>query len=285
MRMLFAIAAAVLLPGCSTMVHGTTQDIAVQTSPEVEATCEVKASEGAVYQVQTPGMVTVARSSSSLTVDCTKQGYEDAREFIASEFNGATFGNILAGGLIGVVADAASGANNSYPETVIIEMAALSSPENDGPADAVSETPMASRPDGTPTASDRAESASEGQQNLGDAQLAVADPGPYKSREEVSRYLTSNGSALKNRLSAYNQQHNLLESRPFFDGQAERNIRRIESYDVLSVSGKQADVEITYSVGHTKVETGTYVFTMEWVGRHLHFIKHRPAGTTVASAD
>ena len=39
-------------------------------------------------------------------------------------FGPATFGNIIAGGVIGVVVDAASGANYSYPENVRLDLAA-----------------------------------------------------------------------------------------------------------------------------------------------------------------
>jgi hypothetical protein len=41
---------------------------------------------------------------------------------LSSKFTGATVGNILLGGIVGVVVDAASGANNKYPERVTIVM-------------------------------------------------------------------------------------------------------------------------------------------------------------------
>jgi len=40
-----------------------------------------------------------------------------------AHFGGATFGNIIAGGIVGVVVDAASGANYSYNDDVRLDFA------------------------------------------------------------------------------------------------------------------------------------------------------------------
>jgi hypothetical protein len=47
---------------------------------------------------------------------------------VSSEFQAATFGNILLGGIIGVAVDAASGAMNKYPEQVSFVMVPVSFP-------------------------------------------------------------------------------------------------------------------------------------------------------------
>jgi hypothetical protein len=72
--------------------------------------------------------VQVGRDKEALVFSCTK-----APEFataktqrVESSFNGATFGNIIAGGLIGVVVDASTGANYTYPEKVSIDLAGTS---------------------------------------------------------------------------------------------------------------------------------------------------------------
>jgi hypothetical protein len=57
-----------------------------------------------------------------MIISCTHDGYQQADEVVASSFSGATVGNILLGGLVDVVVDAASGANNKYPDRVIIVM-------------------------------------------------------------------------------------------------------------------------------------------------------------------
>ncbi len=71
----------------------------------------------------TPGSVRISKSRHDLNVTCTKEGYQPATTAASSRFTGSTFGNVIAGGVIGVVVDAASGANNRYPSDVRIELA------------------------------------------------------------------------------------------------------------------------------------------------------------------
>ena len=59
---------------------------------------------------------------------CAKEGYQTATVSHAPSFGGATFGNIIAGGVIGVVVDAASGANYSYPDDIRMDLAANPAP-------------------------------------------------------------------------------------------------------------------------------------------------------------
>ena len=57
-----------------------------------------------------------------LNVTCTKEGYQPATVAASSKFTGATFGNVIAGGFVGVAVDAASGANNRYPSEVKLDL-------------------------------------------------------------------------------------------------------------------------------------------------------------------
>jgi len=57
-----------------------------------------------------------------LTVTCTKAGFQDAVVTVPAKFNAVTAGNILAGGLIGIGVDAASGANYGYAETTEVPL-------------------------------------------------------------------------------------------------------------------------------------------------------------------
>jgi hypothetical protein len=50
-------------------------------------------------------------------------GYQSATAAESPKFQGTTFGNIIAGDLVGVIVDAASGANFEYPSDVKITMA------------------------------------------------------------------------------------------------------------------------------------------------------------------
>jgi hypothetical protein len=112
----------VALSGCATLIKGTTQSISVATMPVTGAQCKLQSSEG-VWYVTTPGSVTVHKTKNNLDVSCTKEGFADATQSVAPHFNGATMGNVLAGGLIGMGVDAASGANYTYPDEIDVPMA------------------------------------------------------------------------------------------------------------------------------------------------------------------
>ena len=60
-----------------------------------------------------------------MTVTCKKDGYQDAEVTVPAKFNAVTAGNILAGGLIGIGVDAASGANYGYAENTEVPLVPL----------------------------------------------------------------------------------------------------------------------------------------------------------------
>lgn len=111
----------VALSGCATIIKGTTQSLSVATPPTTGAECKLTSSEGTWY-VTTPGSVTVHKTKNNLDVSCTKDGFADASTSVPPHFNGATLGNVIAGGLIGVGVDAASGANYTYPDEIDVPM-------------------------------------------------------------------------------------------------------------------------------------------------------------------
>jgi hypothetical protein len=65
------------------------------------------------------------KSKNDLTVTCTKQGYQPATISQSPRFQGTTFGNIILGGGIGAIVDAASGANYEYPAQVNLSLSTL----------------------------------------------------------------------------------------------------------------------------------------------------------------
>jgi hypothetical protein len=115
---LAALAAlGIALSGCATIIKGTTQSVSIDTDPVEGARCTLTSSEGEWF-ITTPGSVVVHKTKNDLKVVCSKEGYQDAEVTIESKFNGATAGNLLLGGVIGVGIDAASGANYQYaPKT------------------------------------------------------------------------------------------------------------------------------------------------------------------------
>jgi hypothetical protein len=73
-------------------------------------------------EFKTPAVVPVAKGSNNIVMDCTKQGLEDGEAVVTSRVGAATFGNVLAGGLIGAVVDQATGKAYNYPDWIQILM-------------------------------------------------------------------------------------------------------------------------------------------------------------------
>jgi hypothetical protein len=127
-RLMMLVGLSMTSGACATMIAGTTQDVYVQTDP-AGADCKIDRQGASVGVVRpTPGRVNVSRSRETIIISCTHDGYQQADEVVASSFSGATVGNILLGGVIGLAVDAASGANNKYPDRVIIVMTPESFP-------------------------------------------------------------------------------------------------------------------------------------------------------------
>lgn len=112
-----------LLPACATVVNGTSQDVVVSTSPPGAACAVDRAGARLGVVQQTPGSLHVEKSKNELTVTCGKPGFQSAAVTRSPSFSLMTFGNVLVSGLIGVVVDAASGANYQYPGDIQLDLA------------------------------------------------------------------------------------------------------------------------------------------------------------------
>jgi hypothetical protein len=125
-----AVAAlGVTMSGCASIIAGTSQDISVSTPPAEGARCVLSSRAGS-SEVTTPGVVHVEKSGHDIQASCAKAGFAPASTIIASGVEPWTFGNIIFGGLIGVVVDWATGAIHKYPSHVQIPM------QPTGPAEA-----------------------------------------------------------------------------------------------------------------------------------------------------
>ncbi len=104
--------------GCATLTTGGFQSISIKTDPE-GADCRFSRGGNVVARVNpTPGPILIGKDSGSISVLCRKDGYQDTAGTVGSEFQPMTFGNIILGGLVGVVIDASSGAMTKYPDAV-----------------------------------------------------------------------------------------------------------------------------------------------------------------------
>jgi hypothetical protein len=118
----FWLSTAVVNAGCATLTTSGFQTITVRTEPE-GADCRFSQDGMLVARVNpTPGPILVGKTSGSMSVLCRKDGYQDTVGAVGSEFQPMTFGNILLGGLIGVVVDASTGATTKYPEAVTLRL-------------------------------------------------------------------------------------------------------------------------------------------------------------------
>ena len=130
-RLVMLVGLALACSACATVVGGTTQEVFIESEP-TGAACKVDRMGANVAVVNsTPGRVNVSRSKETMIVSCTRDGYEQSNEVLVSSFTGATVGNILLGGVVGIVVDAASGANNKYPDRIMIVMTPASFPSDD----------------------------------------------------------------------------------------------------------------------------------------------------------
>ncbi|MDE2164543.1 MAG: hypothetical protein KGJ53_15380 [Alphaproteobacteria bacterium] len=125
-RIVAVVLVAASMGGCATIIQGSTQSVSITSKPEDGAKCVLKNSQGTWY-VTTPGSVNVHKTKTDLTVTCQKDGVGTGSVVAVAKFGGTTFGNVLAGGLIGITVDAASGANFYYDSPILVTLSAPAS--------------------------------------------------------------------------------------------------------------------------------------------------------------
>jgi hypothetical protein len=117
----------VLSTGCSTLTgDGTSQNLSVMTyTPDNKdldgAKCELKNDEGSWTGV-TPTSVMVHRSNKDLMVNCSKEGYKDARANVVSKTKSNMWGNLIFGGGVGAIIDHHNGSAYQYPPVLKLIM-------------------------------------------------------------------------------------------------------------------------------------------------------------------
>jgi hypothetical protein len=122
MRASVLLCGALALGGCATVVRGTTEDVAVQTEPPG---AEARTSNGFGCPA-TPCAINVPRKDPFI-LSITKIGYHPEQVTVNTAVQGGgtagLVGNVVAGGVVGVVVDASSGAANDHvPNPVIVTL-------------------------------------------------------------------------------------------------------------------------------------------------------------------
>jgi len=90
--------------GCASIVNGTSQDIKINSNP-AGAQVSINGQNIAV----TPAVVTLKRGSDH-TLVFDKEGYNSVTLHINKEFNSWVLGNLIIGGIIGIIIDFSNGA-------------------------------------------------------------------------------------------------------------------------------------------------------------------------------
>lgn len=118
----------VFLFGCSSIISKSSYPVVINSNPD-SAIFEITNKAGQKIQNgKTPATVTLKSSSGyfkgeSYTINLKKEGYKDQTYTITSTVDGWYFGNILFGGLIGMlIVDPATGAMYNLPERADISL-------------------------------------------------------------------------------------------------------------------------------------------------------------------
>lgn len=117
---LLGVLVGVTLSGCATVMSGTSQGLTIETDP-AGATCSVaRSGEQIAATSATPSQVMISKGWSALDIECKKNEHLTAKDSLSPTFQPWTLGNILIGGGIGLIIDAASGAMVQYPRSVML---------------------------------------------------------------------------------------------------------------------------------------------------------------------
>ncbi len=116
--------AASLMTGCASITGSRNQPVSVTCTSEGKpvngANCNLMNDKGQWF-VTTPGTVMIQKAYGDLAITCKKDDATGAATF-KSASEGAVWGNVIAGGLIGYAVDASSGAGFSYPQSMNVNL-------------------------------------------------------------------------------------------------------------------------------------------------------------------
>jgi hypothetical protein len=116
--LVLAVVAGASLGGCATVMNGTNVDYLTQTDPDGANIVFLNG-----LKCTSPCQIELRRGSDT-RVDISKPGYEPVYVLVQSRLAGSTFGNIIAGGIIGGVVDGSNGASNTlFPRPLKVRLA------------------------------------------------------------------------------------------------------------------------------------------------------------------
>jgi len=115
-RLLFLVSVGVLVSGCASTLHGTSQEVGFRSVP-TGATVSISG-----LSATTPTKLTLKRGSEH-TATFTLSGFPERQANLKQKLDGAFYGNIALGGIIGMAVDMGNGAAyNLSPGNVEMDM-------------------------------------------------------------------------------------------------------------------------------------------------------------------
>ncbi len=123
-KALVSCAAAFALSGCASIFNGQTQAVSIRSDPDGAAVTVTNRSGEKIHTGTAPVTLTLKRGagyfkSEVYTVVLTKEGFDKKEITVTGTVNGWYIGNVLFGGLIGMLAvDPVTGAMYSFPDSV-----------------------------------------------------------------------------------------------------------------------------------------------------------------------
>jgi hypothetical protein len=121
-RVVLGLCLLIIVTACATITTGNDQPVSVNTPGAEGAQCVLTSKQIGTVYLKTPGTVTLKKSKHDIEVKCSKECFNDGAGIIDSKFQGMTAGNLLLGGIVGIMVDSASGAHRKYDKTIDIQM-------------------------------------------------------------------------------------------------------------------------------------------------------------------
>ncbi len=106
---------------CATIVKDSEQSISVDSDPR-SSHCIISQGNKTILSRKTPFVMHVDRSSKDIISRCEKEGYHDSTEINKSKSNGWAWGNIIFGGIIGLLVDIATGKMWDYHSSIFVNL-------------------------------------------------------------------------------------------------------------------------------------------------------------------
>ena len=123
-KLIVASAAVLCLSGCASILNGQTQAVTIQSAPDGAAVVVSNKAGEKIHAGNTPVTLTLKRGAGYFQSEIyklvfTKDGFSDKEMTVTGTLSGWYIGNLLIGGVIGMLAvDPVTGAMFAFPEVV-----------------------------------------------------------------------------------------------------------------------------------------------------------------------